>query len=238
MSDPVVQDGSPARGTVARVLERIRTRVMRRGGTPEMLLSQARARHIHVRLVLGIAIVIAIVGHADRLYTLPGIGVLDRVFYDFQVHFSMPGGVDDRVTIVDIDERSLSALGRWPWRRDVVATLVDQLFDRYNVTVVGFDVAFAEPDVSDGAALLEQIKQRNLPPAEYQEIVQALAPIVDRDTRLARALEGRPVVLSYYFSADTSGEKVGSIGVCALSASALAERGVNATRWTGYSGNL
>ncbi len=33
----------------------------------------------------------------------------------------------DRIVIVDIDDRSLTTVGQWPWRRDVVGQLVDRL---------------------------------------------------------------------------------------------------------------
>ena len=33
----------------------------------------------------------------------------------------MPGGVDPRVVILDIDEKSLGEIGRWPWSRDLMA---------------------------------------------------------------------------------------------------------------------
>ncbi len=51
----------------------------------------------------------------------------------------MPGGVDERIVILDIDEKSLAdpALGRWPWGRDKTAALVEKLFDRYGVALVG-----------------------------------------------------------------------------------------------------
>ena len=45
------------------------------------------------------------------------------------------------VRIVDIDERSLERYGSWPWRRDILAELVDKLF-ACGVRVVVFDVVF------------------------------------------------------------------------------------------------
>lgn len=50
-----------------------------------------------------------------------------------------------KVVIIDIDEKSLSRIGQWPWPRTVVADLIAALRD-YGVPVVGFDVVFAEPD--------------------------------------------------------------------------------------------
>lgn len=58
----------------------------------------------------------------------------------------------DDITIVAIDEKSLNAVGRWPWSRAVHARLVNTLADA-GVRCVGFDIAFAEPD-PEGDALL------------------------------------------------------------------------------------
>ena len=64
---------------------------------------------------------------------------------DARVLLTLPGTADPKVVIVDLDERSLAAEG-WPWPRYKFATLVDQLFDRYQARVLGFDIVFAEPD--------------------------------------------------------------------------------------------
>jgi signal transduction histidine kinase len=52
---------------------------------------------------------------------------------------------DPRVVIVDVDERSLAAVGQWPWRRDRVAALVDRL-RTLGARTVALDVVFGEAD--------------------------------------------------------------------------------------------
>ena len=49
------------------------------------------------------------------------------------------------VVIVDIDEKSLHALGQWPWPRTRIADLITKL-TKMGALVVGFDVIFPEPD--------------------------------------------------------------------------------------------
>ena len=49
------------------------------------------------------------------------------------------------VVIVDIDERSLTELGQWPWRRDVIGNLISRLRDM-GASVIGMDIIFAEAD--------------------------------------------------------------------------------------------
>src|SRR5712691_10502332 len=57
------------------------------------------------------------------------------------------------VVIAAIDEKSLTAMGRWPWSRDIMANLVGKL-DRLGARVIAFDVFFAE---AENRRLLEQI---------------------------------------------------------------------------------
>jgi adenylate cyclase len=52
---------------------------------------------------------------------------------------------DGRVVIVDIDERSLSAVGQWPWRRDVLGSLVSRTRS-LGASAVAVDVLLAEAE--------------------------------------------------------------------------------------------
>src|SRR3954470_16977737 len=50
-----------------------------------------------------------------------------------------------RVAIVDVDERSLAAIGQWPWRRDLIGTLITRLRD-VGAAAIALDIIFAESD--------------------------------------------------------------------------------------------
>jgi adenylate cyclase len=69
----------------------------------------------------------------------------------------MPRGVDERIVILDIDEKSLGEVGRWPWRRDLMAAVLDKLFVRHGVQLVAFDVVWAEPYASSGMPVLDRL---------------------------------------------------------------------------------
>jgi adenylate cyclase len=58
-----------------------------------------------------------------------------------------PGG---RVVIVDVDDRSLTRVGQWPWRRDIMGRLVTRLREA-GAAAVALDIIFAEPDRGEGA---------------------------------------------------------------------------------------
>ena len=65
--------------------------------------------------------------------------------------------VDQSIAIVDIDEASLAELGRWPWSRDVIARLINRLFDDYEIAHLGLDIIF--PDSADASEHLNKALQ-------------------------------------------------------------------------------
>lgn len=70
---------------------------------------------------------------------------LDDAVYDYALRWAGTTRPNDRVVIVDIDERSLAQHGQWPWRRDLIARLVGRLQDA-QASVIGLDIMFPEPD--------------------------------------------------------------------------------------------
>jgi adenylate cyclase len=83
-----------------------------------------------VRIALGLVVVALFVGYAAKFYRVDVGTRFDHLLYDTRLRLTAPGGIDDRIVILDIDERSLATpeLGRWPWGRDVQAGLVRKLF--------------------------------------------------------------------------------------------------------------
>ena len=88
--------------------------------------------------------------------------------------------VDNRIVILDIDEKSLGEIGRWPWSRNVMADAVTKLFDQYGIAVLGFDVVWAERDTSSGIDSLDALARKDLKqtPA-FVDAYQKLRPGLD-----------------------------------------------------------
>jgi adenylate cyclase len=70
---------------------------------------------------------------------------LDDAVYDAVMRSAPTKPPGNHVVIVDIDERSLSSIGQWPWRRDVIGRLIASLRDM-GASVVALDIIFAESD--------------------------------------------------------------------------------------------
>ncbi len=197
-------------------------------------------QHI-VRIALGLLVVVVFLGHAAKLYHIGFITQLDNIIYDYRLRLTMPGTVDDRIVILDIDERSLDsrALGRWPWGRDKISALLKKIFDKYGVALIGFDVVFAEPDESSGLPVLEKLARSRLKDiAPFQSALNELRPELDHDAIFAKFLRARPVVLGYYFNSDENAVESGVLPDPVLPAGTFAGRTIHFTTWKGYGANL
>jgi adenylate cyclase len=195
-------------------------------------------QHI-VRIAIGLAIMLLFVGHAARFYNIALITQLDNIIYDARMRLTMPDKVDPRIVILDIDEKSLQQVGRWPWPRDIMARLIDKLFDKYKVALVGFDVVFAEADYSSGIRALDELAKNELSQVPgFQAQYARMRPGLDNDGLFAKAIKGRPVVLGYYFSSEKDSPRTGAIPAPVLPKGTFTGRNIAFTSWIGYGGNL
>ena len=152
---------------------------------------------------------------------------------------TMPREPERRVVILDIDEKSLGEIGRWPWSRNVMADLVDRLFERQGAGLVAFDVVFAERDTSSGMDLLDRLAQGELKDvSQYQRAYSALRSSLDFDARFAASLKGRPVVLAHYFNSSENAVRANELPKPALPKGAFSGHAVEFYEWKGYTGNL
>jgi len=93
----------------------------------------------------------------------------------------------NNVVIIDIDERALSRFGQWPWSRNLVAKLVNNINDAQAV-IIGFDIIFAEKDKTSPSQVIKNIKidTQNMHIANYDKI-------------FANTLQNTASILGYQF---------------------------------------
>lgn len=129
----------------------------------------------------------------DRIAT---INIIEKRFLDQMFILRGPRPVSNNIVIVDVDEKSIGELGRWPWNRSVMAEAVKRLSKDYNVKVILFDIIFAEPDPFTKFCedIMGDIKERI-------GIETDLLQCEDNDQKLADAIrDAKNVVLGYYLS--------------------------------------
>jgi eukaryotic-like serine/threonine-protein kinase len=149
------------------------------------------------------ALVIVIVVIAISL-TTNLFGALETKAYDWGVSATSKTP-SDRIAVIAIDEQSIANLGRWPWSREVHATMIDKLAAA-KVKVVGHTVFFFEPQKDPGLVYINKLLEiytKNNPPAlegqpappanpataEYAPILVEAEQSLNTDRRLAASIK-------------------------------------------------
>jgi len=187
------------------------------------------------RYLLGFLLLAVLLGHTAGMYRVGFIEHFDAILYDTKVRLTMPRTVDPRVVILDIDEKSLGEIGRWPWNRERMATLINRLFDRQGIALLGFDVVFAERDTSSGLPVLEALAKKD---PNLQNVLKDQRASLDYDALFAAALKNRRIVLGYYLSSKEDGTSTGALPAPTLAAGTFGKRNIEFTTWAHYGANL
>jgi len=197
-------------------------------------LRQAFSRY-GARWALGLLLTLAAVLYVRGDWTSHTIERQDTIISDMRMRLE-PFDTEPGIVIVDIDSKSLTEVGRFPWSRNVMAKLVDQLTRHYEAGAVGFDVSFPEPDTSSGFDVLERLagkELRDVPALQAQ--LGKLKPALDYDGMFADSMRGRPVVLGFNL---TSGQAKGVLPEPAFTTEFLNGRELMAYAVDGYEANI
>ncbi|MCP3687415.1 MAG: adenylate/guanylate cyclase domain-containing protein [Gammaproteobacteria bacterium] len=166
-----------------------------------------------IRLALSAFILLALLLNTSNVVQFTFITQLENWSYDARLKFTLPDTQDDRIIIIDVDESSLEEIGRWPWGRDKLATLVDNLFNYYHASVVGFDIVFAEKDLSSGLSIFDDLANNELHDnLEFRNTLNKIRPSLEFDKIFANSLIGKKVVLGYYFKNKVAAGETGKTG--------------------------
>ena len=131
------------------------------------------------------------------------VATLERQAVDWRLNRNIDETYKNKdIVIVDIDDDSLHAIGAWPWPRDKMAEITDQLINRYEAQIVAFTVPFSLAD-NEGLIVFDKI-------AEYTQGGRNLSSLrnqFDYDEVFASSIRDKQVVLGYVFekSARVSG---------------------------------
>ena len=137
------------------------------------------SRSSFVRRALALGWLALLLAHAGGWLQLRPLDALDAALYDLRLRAFANERTDSRIAVVDIDEKALAEVGRWPWPRERLAALVDRLAGPGGALLVGLDVLLAEPGDAAG------------------------------DAALAAALARHPVVLGLHLDASTGAARSG-----------------------------
>ena len=121
---------------------------------------------------------------------------LERFVYGIEMRLNVPRSLsENRIAIVNIDDKSLNQLGPWPWPRRVIADMIHIL--RYNgAKLIGLDLAFSEHEQNQGLLEVRRLYEEILADGEKQDsntwILRSLQDIekrLDNDRILSEAVK-------------------------------------------------
>jgi adenylate cyclase len=125
---------------------------------------------------------------------------LDFVYYDLRFS-AMPLERDEnphKVVILDIDDTSIQAEGRWPWPREKLAELTASAFDA-GAIVVSYDIVFSEPQQNIVDTVLAELSNNSV-----SSELKAYRDNFDGDKQLADAMSMGDAVLGYFTTRNAS----------------------------------
>jgi serine phosphatase RsbU (regulator of sigma subunit)/CHASE2 domain-containing sensor protein len=164
--------------------------------------------------VRGVGVIVLAVLTALLAFQPPFVARQQRQWFDASQRL-LPRAVQSLpATIVEIDQKSMNALGQWPWPRTVLAQLVREI-QRARPLAIGLDILMSETDRSSPEHWLDNM------PTHDSELAQALEALPSHDAELARAIAGTRVVLGMAGTPEPTGMLVFATPILVDGASAL-----------------
>ena len=111
---------------------------------------------------------------------------LDNRLRDFFFILRGPVIPSSDIIIIDIDEKSLQKQGQWPWSRNKVAQLIQNL-NEAEAGIIGLDIVFSEADRSSPISIADKLQCEQ-------------GDLEDYDKTLAEVIATSPTIGGYFFS--------------------------------------
>ena len=109
---------------------------------------------------------------------------LERIIYSVEMRLDLPQNMgENRIAIVNIDDKSLKQLGPWPWPRRTIAEMITILKNN-GAKLIGLDLIFPEKENNQGLkeirALHKSILNQGNAHKEHTWILNSLKEIEER----------------------------------------------------------
>lgn len=134
---------------------------------------------------------------------------LNYLAYDIQLRtklLTQPHHFDSEVSIVDIDDKSIGAEGRWPWSRSKLANLIAKIQEA-GAVVIALDITFSQPEKNIIDSVSKQLLKDNLLNAQFEKSLKQIYPYYDHDAELAQTLKKSDTItgITFLFRSETRG---------------------------------
>jgi eukaryotic-like serine/threonine-protein kinase len=124
---------------------------------------------------------------------------MERIIYGVEMRLDLPRSMgENKIAIVNIDEKSLNQLGPWPWPRSLIAEMI-RILKANGAKLIGLDLVFSQKEQNQGLKeikeLYEAISQQqetNGKKASYVWVLEKLKKIeqnLDNDKKLSQTVK-------------------------------------------------
>ena len=100
---------------------------------------------------------------------------MERIIYSVEMRLDLPRSMgENKIAIVNIDEKSLNQLGPWPWPRSLIAEMI-RILKANGAKLVGLDLVFSQKEQNQG---LKEVKELYEAISQQQETTDEKASYV------------------------------------------------------------
>ena len=105
----------------------------------------------------------------------PLLESMERIIYSVEMRLDLPRSMgENKIAIVNIDEKSLNQLGPWPWPRSLIAEMI-RILKANGAKLVGLDLVFSQKEQNQG---LKEVKELYEAISQQQETTDEKASYV------------------------------------------------------------
>jgi CHASE2 domain-containing sensor protein/tRNA A-37 threonylcarbamoyl transferase component Bud32 len=113
-----------------------------------------------IKLDMVIGVIITIVFIIISYIGLPFFEKMERRIYDIGIRFAVANDLRaDKIALIDIDDKSLSDLGAWPWPRHVIAEMID-ILNGEGAKSIGLNIPFTEKEINEGLKEVKAFREK------------------------------------------------------------------------------
>ncbi len=146
-------------------------------------------------------------------FTGTGLESAELKFYDFRARLSAGVPARSDVAVIEINDDSISKVGRWPWPRSKIADMLVLLSSApAKPSVIGLNILFSEPEKNSDAQLADLLKSKYTAlvaekkiretgkDSEFLRAIEQAKKAMDNDLKLSEAVASAGnVVLPLFF---------------------------------------
>ena len=124
----------------------------------------------------------------------PFLESLEKVIYEIEMRLDTPRNPgESKVAIVNIDDKSISKLGQWPWPRHIIAEMITILKNN-GAKLIGFDMIFTQKQENPGIKEIKRLYGEILKREKVYKLGEKNKWIVDELKKIEKRLDDDTVL--------------------------------------------